>query len=157
MNDLRHAEADHSRGTVCQAQVVRFFFLIAHEEFSKAIEPRVTALDDAASSGLPAAFRASLLADLSNVWSVTALAHDGLGWFALVGFVGAQMLRSTTSRFGATHHNAVQSEVQQFHIMAIGAADDKGERGAKSVDQQTALRAFFFPDRSDWVPRPLGR
>lgn len=39
--------------------------------------------------------------------------------------------------------------IQQFHIMAIGAADDKRERGANSVDQQAALRAFLPPIR--WI------
>ena len=157
MNDLRHSEADHGCRAVCERQVVGFLFLIAHENLSKAIEPRVAALNDPPSGGLPAAFRLGLVRDLPHVGSVTALPHDGLGWFAPVGFVGAQVLRLPASGFGATHDNAVQGEVQQFHVMAIGAADDKRERGAKTVDQQTALGAFFSPDLSDWAQRPLVR
>src|SRR5260221_3273886 len=114
MSDLRHPEADHRRRTVRERQVVCFFFLIAHEDFSKAIEPRVAALADPPSGGLPATFQARLLADLSHVGSIAALPHAGLGWFTSVGFVGAQVLRSAARGLGTTHDNAVQSEVQQF-------------------------------------------
>lgn len=127
MNGLRHAEADDGRRTVCERQIVCFIFLVAYEELSKTIEPRVTALHDPPSGGLPAAFCSGLISDLPHVWRVTPLPHYGLGRFALVGFVRTQVLGLPRSGFWTTHNNVVHGKVQQFHIMAIGAADDKGE------------------------------
>ena len=157
MSILGHPKADHGSCAVCEGQVIRFLLLVAHEELSKAIEPRVAAFDDPAAGRLAAAFRSGLIADLPHVGSISALPHYGLGWLALVGFVGTQVLRFPTRGLGPTNDNAVQSDIQQFHIMAIGAADDKRERGANTVDQQTAFRTFFSPDPLDWVQRLLAR
>src|SRR5437870_4436598 len=140
MNISGHPEAEHGSCAVCERQIVCFLFLITHEKLSKAIEPRMAAFDDPTSSRLPSAFRSGLITDLPHVGSITALPHYCLGRFALIGFVGTQMLRLPTRGPGPTNDNAVQSDIQQFHIMAIGAADDKRERGANTVDQQTALR-----------------
>src|SRR5882724_2408287 len=157
MNISGHPKTDHGSRAVRERQVVRFFFLIAHEELPKAIEPRVAAFDDPASGRLAAAFRPGFIADLAHVGSITALPHYRLGRVALVGFVSTQVLWFAPRGLGPMNDNAVQSDIQQFHIMAIGAADDKRERGANSVDQQTALRAFFSPDPLGWVQQLLAR
>ena len=157
MSDLRHAETDYRGSTVSKRQVIAGFFLIAHEQLPEAIEPGVTALNDPPSGGLPSTFRSGLLGDLPHVGRVAAFTHGGGSWFSPISFVGAQVLRSPASGFGATHDNPIQGLIQKLYIMAIGAADDKGERGAKTVDQQAALGPFFFPDPSDWVRRLLER
>src|SRR5882672_8941690 len=120
-----HPKTDHGSRAVRERQVVRFLFLIAYEEFPKAIEPRVAAFDDPASGRLAAAFRSGFIADLAHMGSITALPHYRLSGFALVSFVGTQVLWFAPRGPGPLNDNAVQSDIQQFHIMAIGAADDK--------------------------------
>ena len=63
-----------------------------------------------------------------------------------VAFVGTQVLATPTGRLGSPNHDAVQCFGQQFHIRPVGSADDKRERDASPLDQQTAFGAFFFPD-----------
>ena len=84
MDILGHPKADHGGRAVSESQVVRFLFFVAHEEFSKAIEPRVTAFDDPAPGRLAAALHPGLIADLPHVGSITAVPHNGLGRFTLV-------------------------------------------------------------------------
>ena len=70
-------------------------------------------------------------------------------------FVRTQVLSPAAADFWAHDHNAVQSDRQQFDIMPVGPADDKGQRDASPVDQQAALAAFFSPDPWGLLPPPL--
>src|SRR5580658_1267194 len=92
------------------------------------------------------------LADLLYMRNVAARPHDRVGGFAAVTFVGAQILPALAARLGSPNYNAVQGLGQQFDVMPVGSADDKRERDASPVHQQTAFGPFFSPDPSGCSP-----
>src|SRR5271170_6741280 len=92
-----------------------------------------------------------LLADLPHMRNVAAIPHDHRG--GPLTFVGAQVLAMPTGWLGSPNDNAVRGFSQQLHIMPVGSADDKRERDASPVDQQTAFGSFFSPD--PWGCCPL--
>ena len=102
---------------------------------------------------LPASNRLGFLADLPHMRNVATRPHDRGGGLPAVAFVRAQVLAPPPGRLGASDHDAVQGFSQQFHVVPVGPADDKRERDASPVDQQTAFGAFFFPDPWGCCPR----
>ena len=95
---------------------------------------------------LPAADRFGFLTDSPHVRNVASRPHDRGGRLPAVTFVGTQMLATPAGRLGPPDHDAIQGFSQQFHVVLVGPADDKRERDASPVDQQTAFGAFFSPD-----------
>jgi len=125
---------------------------VAHQQLAEAVEPRVSAFDHPAARTLPLPAGANFFATLAHMRCVTAPPHGLRGGTPRIPLVRTQVLPSATARFGAHDHNAIQSGRQQFDIMSIGPADDKGQRDASTVYQQAALAAFFSPDRWGYCP-----
>ena len=133
------------------------FLLITHPQFAKVVHPRMGPLHHPTprlTLGVETfGFRRSLRRHMGNIASVP---HLFLGGFAGIPFIHAQILRVPRRGFGSLDHNGVQRQAQQFHVVPIGPGDDKGERGATPVHQQTAFGSFFSPDLSGYSPPLLG-
>lgn len=142
-----HAPTNQGRRALQQCQKIGGGLFIAHQQLAEAVEPRVRAFDHPAAGALPLPAGAGFFSALSHVRCVTALLHGLRGGTPGIALVRTQVLPPAAAGFGAHDHNAVQSNRQQFDIMPVGPADDKGQRDASTVHQQAALAAFFSPDR----------
>ena len=147
-----HTPANQGRCALQQRQKIGGGLFIAHQQFAEAVKPRVRAFDHPAAGALPLPAGAGFFSALSHVRCVTPLLHGLRGGTPRIALVRTQVLPPSTAGFGAHDHNAVQSDRQQFDIMPVGPADDKGQRDASTVHQQAALAAFFSPDRWDYCP-----
>jgi hypothetical protein len=147
-----HTPTNQGRRTLQQGQEVGCGLFIADQQLAEAVEPRVRAFDHPAAGALPLPAGAGFFAALAHMRCVTALLHGLRGGTPRIALVRTQVLSAAAAGFGPHDHNAVQSDRQQFDIMPIGPADDKGQRDASTVHQQAALAAFFFPDRWGCCP-----
>src|ERR1035437_9700472 len=148
-----HTPTNQGRRTLQQGQEVGCGLFIADQQLAEAVEPRVRAFDYPAAGALPLPAGAGFFAALAHMRRVTALLHGLRGGTPRIALVRTQVLPAAAAGFGPHDHNAVQSDRQQFDIMPVGPADDKGQRDASTVHQQAALAAFFFPDRWGCFPR----
>ena len=147
MSNSGHSPANQGRRALQQRQKIGGGLLITHQQLAKPVKPRVGALDHPAAGALP------------HVRRVTSGAHGLRGGTPRIALVRTQVLPPPPAGFGAHNHDTVQGDRQQFDIMPVGPADDKGQRDASTVHQQTALAAFFSPGR--WgccppLPAPAG-
>jgi len=140
-----HTPTNQGRRTLQQRQKIGGGLFIAHQQLAEAVEPRVRAFDHPAARTLPFPAGADFFSALSHMRRVTTLLHNLRGGTPRIALVRTQVLPAAAG-FGAQDHNAVQSDRQQFDIMPVGPADDKGQRDASTVHQQAALAAFFSPD-----------
>ena len=147
-----HAPANQGRRALQQRQKVGGCLFVAHQQLTEAVEPRVRAFNYPAARKLPLPAGAGFFAALSHMRCVTALLHGLRGGTPRIALVRTQVLPPAAAGFGAHDHNAVQSGRQQFDIMLVGPADDKGQRDASTVHQQAAFAAFFSPDRWGYCP-----
>ena len=154
-----HTPANQGGGTLQQRQKIGGGLFIAHQQLAEAVEPRVGAFDHPAAGALALPTGARLLPALPHMRRVSSRLHGLRGRTPCIALVRTQVLSPPAAGFGSHHHNAVQSDRQQFDIMPVGPADDKGQRDASTVHQQAALAAFFSPD--PWgccppLPAPVG-
>jgi hypothetical protein len=149
-----HTPADQGRRALQQCQEVGGGLFVAHQQLAEAIKPRVGAFNHPAAGALTPPAGARLFSALAHVRRVTALLHDLRGGPPGIALVRTQVLSPAAADFWAHDHNAVQSDRQQFDIMPVGPADDKGQRDASPVHQQAALAAFFSPDPWGCCPPP---
>ena len=147
-----HSPANQGRRALQQRQKIGGGLLIAHQQFAKPVEPRVGALDHPAAGALPLPTGARLFPALPHMRRITSGLHGLCGGTPSIGFVRAEILPPPPAGFGAHDYDAIQSDRQQFDIMPVGPADDKGQRDASTVHQQTSFAAFFPPGRSDCCP-----
>ena len=147
-----HTPTNQGCRTLQQGQEVGGGLFIADQQLAEAVEPRVRAFDYPAAGALPLPAGAGFFATLSHMRRVTALLHGLCGGTPCITLVRTQVLSPPPAGFGPHDHNAVQGDCQQFNIMPVGPADDKGQRDASTVHQQTALAAFFFHDRWGCCP-----
>ena len=130
-----------------QAQIILRLLFVPHQQLAETVQPRMRSFHPPSAGRLLApADRFGFPADLPHMRNITAFPHNRRGGLATVAFIGTQVLATPTGRLGSPNHNAVQCLGQQFHIMPVGPADDKRERDASPVHQQTAFGAFFPPD-----------
>ncbi len=141
-----HTPANQGGGTLQQRQKIGGGLFIAHQQLAEAVEPRVGAFDHPAAGALALPTGARLLPALPHMRRVSSRLHGLRGRTPCIALVRTQVLSPPAAGFGSHHHNAVQSDRQQFDIMPVGPADDKGQRDASTVHQQAALAAFFSPD-----------
>src|SRR5882672_8738558 len=131
------------------------FFLITHPQLAVIVHPGMRSLYHPATRG-PFAFVSGLRHSfLGHMWDIAPLPHFFLSGLAGVALIHAQILRPTLRRFRPWHHDRVQRLSQQLHVVPIGPGDDKRQRGATAVHQQTALGPFFFPGLSGYFQLPL--
>jgi len=142
-----HAPANQGRGALQQAHEIGHRLLVSHQQFTEPVEPRMRSFHHPAAGFLTLAARSDLFATLPYMRRIAAVPHGLRGGLAGVALVRTQVLAPPPAGLGAHDHNAVQGGLQEFDIMPIGPADDKGQRDASTVHQQAALGAFFFPDR----------
>ena len=136
-----------------QAQKIVRLLLVPHQQFAETIQPRMRSFHLPSPCGLlPSADRFGFLADLLHMRNIPTFPHDRRGGLAAVAFVGAQVLTSAAGGLGTPDDDAVECFGQQFHVMPVGPADDKGERDASPVHQQAAFGPFFSPDLSGYCP-----
>src|SRR5271169_3719807 len=153
MLKLAHTPANEGCGTLQQREEIGGGLFITHQQLAEAVEPRVGAFDHPAASALALPTGARFLPALPHLRCVAACLHGLRGWTPSIALVRTQVLVSPPAGFGAHDHNAIQSDRQQFDIMSVGPADDKGQRDASTVHQQAALAAFFSPDPWGYCPR----
>ena len=146
-----HTPANQGRRALQQRQEIGGGLFIAHQPLAKAVEPRVRALDHPAACPLPLPAGAGF-STLSHMRRVATPLHDLRGRTPRIALVRTQVLPPSPADFGAHDHNAVQSDRQQFDIMPVGPADDKGQRDASTVHQQAEFAAFFSPDQWGCCP-----
>jgi len=94
---------------------------------------------------------------LGDVRHIPAGPHGRVRGLAGVPLVPAEALRGARSGGGALHDDPVQRGLEERDVMPLGAAHDQGQRDSIRVDEEAALRAFFFPDPSGWARRFPGR
>jgi len=90
---------------------------------------------------------------LGDVRHLPAGPHGRVRGLAGVPLVPAEALRGARSGGGALHDDPVQRGLEERDVMPLGAAHDQGQRDSIRVDEEAALRAFFFPDPSGWARR----
>jgi len=132
------------------------FFLIAHTQLAVIVHPGVRSLYHPATR-TSFTFVAGLSHSLPR-WHmryIAPLPHLFFGGLTDVALIHAEILGTALRRLRPRHHDRVQRLGQQLHVVPIGPGDDKRERGATAVHQQTALGPFFFPDLSGCFPPPL--
>jgi hypothetical protein len=147
-----HTPTNQGCRTLQQRQKIGGRLFVAHQQFTETVEPRVRAFNHPAAGSLPLPAGAGFLSTLSNMRRVATLPHGLRCGVPCIGFVRTQVLPPTATGLWAHDDNAVQGDRQQFDIMPIGSADDKGQRDASTVHQQAALAAFFSPDRWGCYP-----
>ena len=122
--------------------------LVADGEAAEAVEPSERALDDPA---VPAQLLAAVDAASSDARLDVALASDPPAHRIVIGLVGMQLVgpaaRATSGT--ADGRDRVQGRFEQEMVVAIGRAQETGERRPVSVDHNMALRARFAAIR--WV------
>ena len=138
-----HTPTNQGSRALQQRQKIGGGLFIAHQQLAEAVEPRVRAFNHPAARALPLPAGGGFFSALSHMRCVTALLHGLRGGTPRIALVRTQVLPPSAAGFGAHDHNAVQSRFQQFDIMSVGPADDKGQRDASTVHQQAALAAFF--------------
>ncbi len=133
-----------------------FEFLVAHQQFAKAIEPTMTDLDDPT----PGLFlrltplELNLRASIGHVRDVSMRLDDGARRLAAVADIGAQV-PAAPMRGGRTFEpDRSHYRFQPRNVIHVGCGHDERQRDATAVDQQVSLAATFPPDRSGWA-RPL--
>src|SRR6266404_379570 len=132
------------------------FFLIAHTQLAVIVHPGMRSLHHPATR-TPFAFVSGLRHSfLGHMWDIAPLPDLFFSGLAGVALIHAQILGSALRRLRPWHHDRVQRLSQQLHVVPIGPGDDKRERGATAVHQQTALGPFFFPGLSGYFRPPLG-
>jgi hypothetical protein len=141
-----HTPANQGGGALQQRQEIGGGLFIAHQQLAEAVEPRVGAFDHPAASALALPTGASFLPALPHMRCVAPRLHGLRGGTSCIALVRTQILPPAAAGFGAHNDDSVQSDRQQFDIMPVGPADDKGQRDASTVHQQAALAAFFPPD-----------
>ena len=149
-----HTPADQGCRALQQCQEVGGGLFIAHQQLAEAIEPRVGAFNHPAAGAMALPTGTSFFPALPHVRRITSGLHGFRGRTPRITFVRTQVLSPAAADFWAHDHNAVQSDRQQFDIMPVGPADDKGQRDASPVHQQAALAAFFSPDPWGCCPPP---
>ena len=149
-----HPPADQRGGQMQQGLEVGGLLLVTHAQLAIVVHPGMRPFDHptpSASLGFVSTLGRGLV---GNMRRIAPGAHLLLGHSAPVAFVHAEVLRLTLGRLGPPNHDRVQRLGQKLHVVPIGPGDDKGERGATAVHQQTALGPFFSPGRSGCF-RPL--
>lgn len=96
-------------------------------------------------------------APLGDMRHIPAGPYGLIRGLASVPLVSTEVLRGAWSWDGARHDDPVQRGLQEPYIMPLGAAHDQGQRDSIRVDEEAALRAFFFPDPSGSVRQFPGR
>src|SRR6266567_899581 len=150
-----HPPANYRGRQVQQRLKISGFLFVAHTQLAIIIHPGMRALHNPTPSsplGSVAGFGRSLLGHVGNI---ATLPHLLFSSFARISLVHAQVLGSALCRLRPWHHNRVQRLGQQFHVVPVRPGDDKRQRGATAVHQQTALRPFFSPDLLGCFPPPL--
>jgi hypothetical protein len=158
-SSFSHPPADQRDCQMQQALEIGRLFFITHSELAVVVHPRVGSFHDPATClalGAKALPGSSLLGHMRDVTSVP---HHLLRRLPRVALIDAKVLRFPGCRSGPLHYDRVQRWSQQFHVVSIGSGDDKRERGATAVYQQTALGPFFSPGLSGYFrppPEPVG-
>jgi len=150
-----HPPADYRNGQMQQRLEIDGFFLVANTQLAVIVHPGMRSLHHPAPRapfGFVPCLRPSFLGDVRDIAS---LPHLLLGGFARVALIHTEILGPTLRRFRPWDYDRVQRLGQQLHVVPIGPGDDKRERGATTVHQQTALGSFFSPDRLGCFPPPL--
>jgi len=80
---------------------------------------------------------------------------DLQGALASIPRVGTQMFAAPLARGLALDHDGAEQLLQLRDIMPVCPGHDEGQRDTTAVHQQVALAAFFSPDQSGWLRRPL--
>jgi len=150
-----HSPADDRDGQMQQRLEVGGLLLVAHAQLAVVVHPGMRALDDPTPSASLGFVPALGRGPARHVRDIAPGAHLLVRRPALVALVHAEVLRSILGRLGPSNHDRVQGLGQQLHVVPIGPGDDKRERGATAVHEQTALGSFFFPDPWDCSPPPL--
>lgn len=150
-----HSPTDYRDGQMQEGLEIRHLLLVAHAQFAEVVHPRMRPLHHPtarSTSGFEACPRRAFP---GHVRDVAPLPHLLLRGFTRIAFIHTEILRSPFRRLRAAHHDRIQRLCQKLHVVPIGPGDDKRERGATAVHQQTALGSFFSPYLSGYFPRPL--
>jgi hypothetical protein len=134
---------------------IRCFLFVAHSQFAEIVHPGMRSLHDPTARsafGFVASRPGQSLR--GHMRDIAPLPYLSLGGSARVAFINAEILRMACRRLGSGNHDRVQRLRQQFDVMSIGAGNDKRERGATAVHQQTALGPFFSPGLWGCCPPP---
>ena len=140
-----------------QTLKIRGFLLVTDPQFAIVVHPGMRPFHHPASRFAPGpttrCFGGRAGGDMGNI---TPSPHFFFGGLAHIASVHTKILRSSSGGFGPFNNNGVKRPSQQLHVVPIGPGDDKRERGATTVHQQTALGSFFSPDLSGCFPQRLG-
>lgn len=135
-----------------QRFVIGHLLFVPHTQLAVIVHPRMGSFHDPTSSAslrFVASLGHSLLGYVRNIPPLPYLLLGGLTGVPLV---RTEILGSPLRGLRSWDYDRVQRLSQQLHVMPIGGGDDKRERGATAVHQQTALGSLFSPDLSGYFP-----
>ena len=90
-------------------------------------------------------FRLDFFTTAPDVRNISPLNYDLHCIFAIIGFVGAEMMGLIRCRFRPFNDNGIQNDFQLSYIMPICPGYDERERDATLFHQQMTFASFFFP------------
>ena len=93
-------------------------------------------------------FRLDFLATAPDMGDIIPFDYALVCRFAVIAFVGAEMLKLVCCWLWSLHDNAIQDGFQLCYIMSIRPGDDDRQRDAMLFHQQMAFASFFFPGPS---------
>ena len=116
----------------------------AHEEFPKAVVPRMSGFNDPSTVLWGAAALAFLPA---HPWGIAVCNDRLLGWLPVISSIRIE--ERANHALGRFHDERVEDGAELADIMSICSCHYQRQRDATSVHQQMALGAIFFPDLLD--------
>jgi serine/threonine protein kinase len=129
-----------------EGEVIVGLLFPADEESSRAVGPRMVALNDpTASAGVASMRPLRVLAFAGDVHDVTASLCRLTNGLRVVPFVGTEMLPTTPGRPRSTDRKALQRVADERLVMPVGSVDRHSQRDAATVRQHRAFHTELAP------------
>lgn len=149
---MHFAQRDDASCKMVEREEAALKFLIAHQQFAKAVEPTMADLNNPTPGFLS---RMQLLGLLllratGNMRNVAMVLNDLQRRLAAISGIQTQMFGATLDRHLALDHDGGQDCVELRNVMPVRPGHDERQGDATAVDQQVTLAPIFFPDQSGW-------
>lgn len=140
-----------------QGEEAALKFFVTHEQFTEAVEPAMTNLDDPSACllGWAALLRVGLLAATHHVGDVAMRNDGGMRRSDAIAGIRTQVLVAPARGPLALDHHGLQHGIELGDVKGVGLGDDEGQGDAMPVHQKVTLAALFSPGPWGWDPQPL--
>jgi len=151
--EMHFSERDDASCEMVEREEATLKFLIAHQQFAKAVEPTMADLNNPTSgflSGMPL-LCLLLLRAAGHMRNVAMVLNDLQRRLAAISGIKTQMLGAPLSGRLALDHDGRQNCIELRNVMPVRSGHDERQGDATAVYQQVTLAPIFFPDQSGCV------